>query len=91
MENFLNKKFKMLPQIKTPTRTPNAIGNRNLKFCLMSLKKLVIEFMIFSYKPKTTHKTPLLIPGKIAPIPIVMPTKKFFKKITYLIYIKRIK
>lgn len=45
----------------------------------------------FSYKPKITKNTPLLRPGSIAPEPISIPIKKFFKKSpSYSILRKRI-
>ena len=63
-----------------PNKTPSAIGKINLKFCLIFLKKFKIQFIKFSYIPKMTHKTPLLIPGKIAPAPIKIPLIKSLKK-----------
>lgn len=68
---------------KIPTKAPETIGNRKSVFFFISLKKCKTALSNFSYKPKITQKTPLLIPGRIAPAPTKMPTKKFFKKITY--------
>ena len=64
---------------------PVTIGNKNLKFYLIFLKKFSTQLSKFSYIPKITHSTPLLIPGRIAPAPISMPLKKslrYFKKST---------
>ncbi len=63
-----------------PIIAPETIGNKNLKFSLIFLKKPNIEFIRFSYIPKITHNTPLLIPGKIAPAPIKIPFEKIYKK-----------
>ena len=35
----------------------------------------------FSYIQKITQKTPLLIPGRIAPLPIAIPIAQFCKKV----------
>lgn len=56
-------------------------------FFFTSLKKCKTDSSNFSYKPKITQKTPLLTPGRIAPIPIKIPTKKFFKKSPSKIYV----
>ena len=45
---MINKYFKMFPNIITPIDTPNARGKRNLKFSFIFLKKLNIQFIIFS-------------------------------------------
>ena len=50
---------------------------QNLKLFLVSLKKFKTLFTSFSYIPNITHKTPLLIPGSIAPAPIKIPIQKF--------------
>ena len=62
-------------KINTPIPAPIIIGIRNCKFSLGDLKKSSTLFKSFSYIPKITHKTPLLIPGKIAPDPIKIPLK----------------
>lgn len=68
-----NKYFKIFPNRIIPIIIPNPIGKRYLKFSFIFLKKFKTQFNSFSYMPKMTHKTPLLIPGKIAPAPIKMP------------------
>ena len=50
--------------------------NKNLKFLRISEKKFKTLSNIFSYMPKMTHNTPLLIPGKIHPAPIKIPLQK---------------
>jgi len=79
--------FKILLNKRTPIRVPRMIGSKNLVFFLISLKKNNTEFIIFSYIPKITQKTPLLIPGKMAPHPIKIPVNKFFISITIQIFI----
>ena len=71
---------KTLLNKKIESNAPRTIGHKNKKFFLILLKKCNILSTIFSYKPNITKKTPLLIPGKIAPAPINIPIKKFFKK-----------
>lgn len=70
-------------KIKTPIKTPTTIGSKNLKLFFMSLKKYKMLFNNFSYIPKITQKTPLLIPGKIAPAPIAIPLKHEIMKCIY--------
>ena len=77
--NLYNKKFNILLKIKKPRQIPIKIGKRNLKFSLGALKKSNTLFNNFSYIPNITHKTPLLIPGKIAPEPINIPLKILVK------------
>ena len=55
---------------------PDIIGNKNFKFSFIFLKNPKKAFINFSYIPKITHKTPLLIPGKMAPAPIKIPFEK---------------
>lgn len=62
-----NKQFKIFPNRNTPITIPINIGNKNKKFFLKSLNIFKILSINFSYIPKTTHKTPLLIPGKMQP------------------------
>ena len=56
-----------------PINKPIIIGKRNFKLFLTLVKKPKTLSTIFSYKPKITQITPLLIPGKIAPAPIKNP------------------
>ena len=62
-----------------PIIPPVKRGNKNLKFSFIFLKNPKIEFIKFSQMPKITHKTPLLIPGRIAPAPNNIPFKKIYK------------
>ena len=81
-----------MPNDITPKNVPINIGNKNLKFSFTLEKKFKIEFKSFSYIPKITHKTPLLIPGSIAPEPMKNPIIKFFIKnilFTYKILLKK--
>lgn len=66
----LNKYFKILPNAKTPMKIPKDMGKRNKKCSLKFLNKFKTLFTSFSYIPKITHKTPLLMPGSMAPAPI---------------------
>ena len=66
----------------TPNIEPKAIGNRNFKFDLTSLKKFKILSNSFSYNPVIIQITPLLIPGRIAAEPINIPFIKLTNVIT---------
>ena len=46
--NLLKRNFRRFPNKKTPTKTPKQIGNRNVEFFFISLKKFKIEFTSFS-------------------------------------------
>jgi len=76
--------FNMFPNKTVPIIIPIIIGISNFKFSFKLLKKLSIELISFSYNPKETKITPLLIPGKILPKPIKIPIKIFFKKVIKL-------
>ena len=56
------------------------IENPNKRLDESQKKKCKILSSNFSYIPKMTQNTPLLIPGKIAPLPIAIPIIKFCKK-----------
>lgn len=73
------KYFKIFPNNIIPITAPKKIGTRNRRLFFKSLKRLVMLFTSFSYIPKITQKTPLLIPGIIAPAPIKIPIKKLKK------------
>ena len=72
---LLKRYFRILPNNNIPVTPPRPIGSKNLKFVLKSLKIFKTLFINFSYKPKITQRTPLLIPGSIAPAPIAIPFK----------------
>ena len=69
----------MLLKIIQPKKPPKAIGIRNFRFFLISLKNPRILSINFSYIPNIIQSTPLLIPGKIAPAPIKIPFIKLEK------------
>ena len=74
ISGYLSKKKRIiLLKIIIPVRPPKVNGARNIKFFFQSLKKFNILFKSFSYIPKITHNTPLLIPGIMAPAPIKIP------------------
>ena len=84
-----NKDFNIFPNKNTPTSPPRVMGNKYRKFFLKPLNKPNKESMSLSYIPNITQRTPLLIPGRIAPAPSNMPIKKFwifFKRITIKIF-----
>ena len=83
--------MRILLNSKIPIPAPIINGVRNFELFLRSLKKFKILSKSFSYIPKITQSTPLLIPGRIAPAPIAIPftqfTKKFIKNhLYYLTY-----
>ena len=66
------------------TNEPKKIGNKNWKLYFIFLKKFNTQFSNFSYMPKITHNTPLLMPGRIAPAPKAIPLKKLVIKFNIL-------
>ena len=80
------KNFKRLPKRTIPINAPIPKGRRYKKFFLKSLKRFRTLLTSLSYIPKITQKTPLLIPGSIAPAPIHIPLKISLIKLKLFIH-----
>ena len=73
--------MRILLNSKIPIPAPIINGVRNFELFLRSLKKFKILSKSFSYIPKITQSTPLLIPGRIAPAPMLEPNLPFYMAI----------
>ena len=59
-----------------PIIIPNPIGNKNIKDCFGSLKKLLIAFRHFSYRLNATNMALPDRPGMMLYIPTMIPLIK---------------